>query len=108
MELEELHVLGDDMGSCTVLLIAPKLIVDLDNVGQLVGQVVLRQKSALSPSSHPARASIQCLSPLPPTTTLGGSSGLSAHRSRSTLKGFNLLKGLTKGHTASKWQVSSG
>lgn len=82
MELEELHVLGDDMGSCAVLLIAPKLIVDLDNVGQFVGQVVLRQKSALSPSSYPAHASIQRLSPLSPTTTLGGSSGLSAHRSR--------------------------
>lgn len=50
MELEELHVLGDDMGSCTILLIAPKLIVDLDNIGQFVGQVVLRQKSALSPT----------------------------------------------------------
>lgn len=100
MELEELHVLSNDMGSCTVLLIAPKLIVDLDNVGQFVGQVVLRQKSALSLSSHPARASIQRLSPPAPYHHPGWQ--LWAHRSRSTLMGFNLLKGLTKGHTASK------
>ena len=42
MELEELHVLCNDMGCRTVLLIAPKLIVDLHDVGQFVSQVILK------------------------------------------------------------------
>lgn len=42
VELEELHILCNDMGRRTVLFIAPKLIVDLHNVGQFVSQVILR------------------------------------------------------------------
>lgn len=42
MELEELHILCNDMGRCAVLLIAPKLIVDLHDVSQFVSQVILR------------------------------------------------------------------
>lgn len=42
MELEELHVLCNDMGRRAILLIAPKLIVDLHDVSQFVSQVILR------------------------------------------------------------------
>lgn len=44
VELEELHVLRDDVGRRAVLLIAPELIVDLHDVGQFVGQVILREE----------------------------------------------------------------
>ena len=108
VKLEELHVLSDDMRGCAVLLVAPKLIVDLHDVGQLVCQVILRQDVrtiTIQPtlSAWPACASTRCLSPSL-HTTLGGSSGPSVHRSRSTFVSSNLLKGLTKAHTASKWQ----
>lgn len=42
MELEELHVLCNDMGRRAILLIAPKLIVYLHDVGQFVSQVILK------------------------------------------------------------------
>lgn len=42
MELEKFHILCNNMGRCTILLIAPKLIVDLHDVGQFVSQVILR------------------------------------------------------------------
>lgn len=42
MELEKLHILCNDMGRRAILLIAPKLIVDLHNVGQFVSQIILR------------------------------------------------------------------
>lgn len=41
MELQELHVLSDDVRCRAVLLIAPQLVVDLHDVCQLVRQVVL-------------------------------------------------------------------
>ena len=44
VELEELHVLGDDMCRRAVLLVPPQLVVDLHDVGQLVRQVVLRRR----------------------------------------------------------------
>lgn len=52
MELEELHVLRDDVGRRAVLLIAPKLIVDLHDVGQFVGQVILGEESAVTTQLH--------------------------------------------------------
>lgn len=41
MELQHLDVLLDDVGGGSVLLVANQLLVGLDDVGQLVGQVVL-------------------------------------------------------------------
>ena len=41
VELQQLHVLGDDVGRRAALLVPPQLVVDLDYVGQLVCQVVL-------------------------------------------------------------------
>lgn len=52
MELEELHVLSNDMGSRTVLLVAAKLIVDFHNVRQFVGQVILRQNTEVRTQSR--------------------------------------------------------
>lgn len=46
MELEEFHILCDDMGSCAILLISPQLVVDLHDVSQFVSQIVLSKKSA--------------------------------------------------------------
>lgn len=42
MELEKFHIFCNNMGRCTILLIAPKLIVDLHDVSQFVSQVILR------------------------------------------------------------------
>lgn len=42
VELEELHVLCNDVGRRAVLLIAPKLVVNLHDVGQFVSQVILK------------------------------------------------------------------
>lgn len=42
MELEELYILCNDMGRRAILLIAPKLIIDLHNVSQFVSQVILK------------------------------------------------------------------
>lgn len=100
MELEELHVLSDDVCGRAVLLIAPKLIVDLHDVGQFVCQVILRQEVrsiTIQPtlSAQSACANTWCLSPSR-HTSLGGSAGLSVHRSRSTFVSSNLLKGLTQ------------
>lgn len=52
MELKELHILCNDMGCCTILLIPPQLIVDLHDVSQFVSQIILRGKLASSKSSH--------------------------------------------------------
>ena len=43
MELQHLDVLLYDVGSSSILLIANQLLVGLDNVCQLVGQVILKE-----------------------------------------------------------------
>ena len=41
VELEQLDVLCDHVGRRAALLVPPQLVVDLDDVGQLVRQIVL-------------------------------------------------------------------
>lgn len=42
MELQQLHILRDDVSGRSVLLVPPQLVVDFHNVSQFVSQVVLR------------------------------------------------------------------
>jgi len=44
VELQHLRVLGDDVGGRAILLIPFELIVGLDDVRQLVGQVILEHQ----------------------------------------------------------------
>ena len=44
MELQHLEVLCDDVGRGSGLLVPQQLVVGLDDVSQLVGDVVLREK----------------------------------------------------------------
>lgn len=52
MELEELHIFCDDMGSCTILLISPQLIIDLHDVSQFVSQIILKQEISITQSGY--------------------------------------------------------
>lgn len=42
MKLKQLDILGYDVSCCATLLVSPQLVVDLDYVSQLVGQVILQ------------------------------------------------------------------
>lgn len=42
MVLQELHVLRNNVGRSAILLIPPQLVVNLYNICQLVGEIVLR------------------------------------------------------------------
>lgn len=44
MELQHLEVLCDDVGRGSGLLVPQQLVVGLDDVSQLVGDIVLREK----------------------------------------------------------------
>lgn len=41
MKLKQFDILGDNMSRSSTLLISPQLVVDFDNVGKLVSQVIL-------------------------------------------------------------------
>lgn len=41
MKLKQLHIFSYDVSSRTTLLVSFKLVVDFDDVGQFVGQVIL-------------------------------------------------------------------
>lgn len=45
MKLEELYILSYNMSCGTTLLVSSELVVDLDYVGQFVGQIILSSKS---------------------------------------------------------------
>ena len=44
MELQHLEVLCDDVGRSSGLLVPQQLVVGLDDVSQLVGDIVLKEK----------------------------------------------------------------
>ena len=47
VELQHLRVLGDDVGGRAILLVPFELIVGLDDVRQLVGQVILEHQGTI-------------------------------------------------------------
>jgi hypothetical protein len=61
MELEELHILCDDMGGCAILFISPQLIVDLYNVSQFMSQVILRWKVSIITVQPPLTRRSACM-----------------------------------------------
>ena len=56
VELQQLHIFSDDVSSCSVLLVPPKLVVDLYDVGEFVSQVILesRQREGQWKKKHSA------------------------------------------------------
>lgn len=52
MELQHLGVLIKNVSSSSIQLIATELVIDLDDVSQFVGEIILRRKTQIS--IHPS------------------------------------------------------